>query len=88
MHPNDAQLAELLSLTSRSLAQLSEALTSFSLEMLASQDPAVRIASRRMLSRVALIQSAASLPPQLAGTPGETDLSSIGAGETRKTSGG
>jgi len=57
MHTCNEQLAELLSLTARSLSQLSEALTTYSFEMMASEDPAVRIASRRMVSRVSLIQS-------------------------------
>jgi hypothetical protein len=57
MHTCNEQLAELLSLTARSLSQLSEAVTTFSFEMMACEDPAVRIASRRMVSRVALIQS-------------------------------
>ncbi|WP_217475792.1 hypothetical protein [Stutzerimonas stutzeri] len=52
------QLAELLNLTAHSVTQLSEALTCFSLELMASEDPAVRIASRRMVSRVAALQSA------------------------------
>lgn len=57
MHTCNEQLTELLTLTARSLSQLSEALTTFSFEMMASEDPAVRIASRRMVSRVSLIQS-------------------------------
>ncbi len=52
------QLAELLNLTAHSVTQLSEAITCFSLELMASDDPAVRIASRRMVSRVAGLQSA------------------------------
>lgn len=57
MHTCNKQLAELLSLTARSLSQLSDALATHSFEMMASEDPAVRIASRRMVSRVAQIQS-------------------------------
>ncbi|AHL77428.1 hypothetical protein CH92_21035 [Stutzerimonas stutzeri] len=57
MHTRNEQLAELLSLTARNLSQLSEALTAFSLELMASEDPAVRIASRRMVSRVSTIQA-------------------------------
>ena len=57
MHTCTEQLTELLSLMARSLSQLSEALITHSFEMMASEDPAVRIASRRMVSRVALIQS-------------------------------
>lgn len=50
------QLGELLSLTAGSIGQLSEALTTFSFELMASEDPAVRIAGRRMASRVSTIQ--------------------------------
>lgn len=57
MHTRNEQLAELLSLTAHNLSQLSEALTAFSLELMASADPAVRIASRRMVSRVSTIQA-------------------------------
>ncbi|MCH2339897.1 MAG: hypothetical protein MK363_08285 [Pseudomonas sp.] len=57
MHTCNEQLAEFLSMAARSLSQLSEALTTYSFEMMASEDPAVRIASRRMVSRVAQIQS-------------------------------
>ena len=57
MHTCSEQLVELLSLTTRSLSQLSDALTTYTFEMMASSDPAVRIASRRMVSRVALIQA-------------------------------
>ncbi len=57
MHTCNDQLAELLSLTVRSLSQLSDALTTHSFEMMACEDPGVRIASRRMVSRVAQIQS-------------------------------
>lgn len=57
MHTCNEQLVEFLSLTARSLSQLSDALTTHSFEMMASEDPAVRIASRRMVSRVAQIQS-------------------------------
>ncbi|AZZ47273.1 hypothetical protein C1896_21465 [Pseudomonadaceae bacterium SI-3] len=57
MHTCNEQLAEFLSTTARSLSQLSEAVTTFSFEMMASEDPAVRIASRRMVSRVSQIQS-------------------------------
>lgn len=57
MHTRNEQLAELLSLTAYSISQLSEALTTFSLELMASEDPAARIASRRMVSRVSAIQS-------------------------------
>jgi len=57
MHTCNEQLAEFLSMAARSLSQLSEALTTYSFEMMASDDPAVRIASRRMVSRVAQIQS-------------------------------
>jgi hypothetical protein len=57
MHTRNEQLAELLSLTAYSISQLSEALTAFSLELMASEDPAARIASRRMVSRVSTIQS-------------------------------
>ncbi len=57
MHTCNEQLAEFLSMTARSLSQLSEAVTTFSFEMMASEDPAVRIASRRMVSRVTQIQS-------------------------------
>lgn len=57
MHIRNEQLAELLSLTAHNLSQLSEALTTFSLELMASEDPAVRIASRRMVSRVSAIQA-------------------------------
>ncbi|QGZ28998.1 hypothetical protein [Stutzerimonas stutzeri] len=52
------RLAELLTLTSHSMSQLAEALTTFSFELMASEDPAVRIASRRMVSRVSAIRSA------------------------------
>ncbi len=52
MHNRHAQLAELLNQTAQGVGQLSEALTAFSLELMASDDPAVRIASRRMLARV------------------------------------
>lgn len=65
MHAPNEQLVELLSLTADSLSQLTEALTTFSFEMMASQDPAVRIASRRMVSRVALIQSGLGRQQQL-----------------------
>jgi hypothetical protein len=57
MHTCNEQLAEFLSMAARSLSQLSEALTTYSFEMMASEDPAVRIASRRMVTRVAQIQS-------------------------------
>ncbi|MCQ4280584.1 hypothetical protein NA643_15940 [Pseudomonas stutzeri] len=57
MHTCNEQLAEFLNMAARSLSQLSEALTTYSFEMMASDDPAVRIASRRMVSRVAQIQS-------------------------------
>ena len=57
MHTCNEQLAEFLSMTARSLSQLSEAVTTYSFEMMASEDPAVRIASRRMVSRVSQIQS-------------------------------
>ncbi|MCQ4313845.1 hypothetical protein NAV33_18405 [Pseudomonas stutzeri] len=57
MPTRNAQLAELLSLTAQSISQLSEALTTFSFELMASEDPAARIASRRMVSRVSTIQS-------------------------------
>jgi len=57
MHTCNKQLADFLSLTARTLSQLSDALTTHSFEMMASEDPAVRIASRRMVSRVAQIQS-------------------------------
>lgn len=58
MHTRNAQLAELMNLTAQSISQLSEALTAFSFELMASEDPAARIASRRMASRVSAIQSA------------------------------
>lgn len=58
MHIRNEQLAELLSLTAQGISQLSEALTTFSFELMASEDPAARIASRRMVSRVSAIQSA------------------------------
>ncbi|WP_417780451.1 hypothetical protein [Stutzerimonas xanthomarina] len=67
MHTCNDQLAELLSLTVRSLSQLSDALTTHSFEMMASEDPGVRIASRRMVSRVAQIQSSFDLQLQLVG---------------------
>lgn len=57
MHTPNEQLVELLSLTTHSLSQLTEALTTYSFEMMASEDPAVRIASRRMASRIAVIQT-------------------------------
>ncbi len=65
MHTCNKQLAELLSLTARSLSQLSDALATHSFEMMASEDPAVRIASRRMVSRVAQIQSRFDHPLRL-----------------------
>ena len=58
MPSRNTQLAELLSLSNQSVAQLTEALTAFSLELMASDDPAVRIASRRMVSRIAAIRAA------------------------------
>lgn len=57
MPTRNEQLADLLSLTAHSISQLSEALTTFSFELMASDDPAARIASRRMVSRVSAIQS-------------------------------
>ena len=57
MPTRNEQLAELLNLTAQSISQLSEALTTFSFELMASEDPAARIASRRMVSRVSAIQS-------------------------------
>jgi hypothetical protein len=57
MPTRNEQLAELLGLTAHSISQLSEALTTFSFELMASEDPAARIASRRMVSRVTAIQS-------------------------------
>ncbi|MCQ2030429.1 hypothetical protein [Stutzerimonas zhaodongensis] len=58
MPSRNPQLAELLSTSSHCVAQLTEALTAFSLELMASDDPAVRIASRRMVARIAAIRSA------------------------------
>lgn len=58
MHLRNDQQADLLSLTAHTVSQLSEALTSFSLELMASEDPAVRIASRRMTGRIAALQAA------------------------------
>lgn len=73
MHTPNEQLVELLSLTANSLSQLTEALTTYSFEMMASEDPAVRIASRRMVSRIALIQTGVGrqqhLISVLTGTP-------------------
>ncbi len=56
MHNRYAQLAELLNQAAQGVGQLSEALTAFSLELMASDDPAVRIASRRMLARIAMVR--------------------------------
>jgi len=61
MHNRNNLLADQLSRSVHSLAQLSEALTAFALELMASDDPAVRIASRRMVSRMAEIRSASEL---------------------------
>jgi hypothetical protein len=58
MHTRNEQLAELLSLTTQGFSQLTEALVTFSLELMATDDPAARIASRRMAARVSAIQSA------------------------------
>jgi hypothetical protein len=58
MHTRNEQLAELLSLTTQGFSQLTEALVTFSLELMATEDPAARIASRRMAARVSAIQSA------------------------------
>lgn len=58
MHLRNDPQADLLSLTAHTVSQLSEALTSFSLELMASEDPAVRIASRRMTGRIAALQAA------------------------------
>ncbi|WP_181296080.1 hypothetical protein [Pseudomonas sp. Q2-TVG4-2] len=58
MHTRNEQLAELLSLTTHGFSQLAEALVTLSFELMASEDPATRIASRRMVTRMAAIQSA------------------------------
>ena len=76
------QLAELLNLTTHSVTQLSEAITCFSLELMASEDPAVRIASRRMVSRVAAVQSAFGQQLTAFGLDGPADGGTDRAGET------
>jgi len=63
MHTRNEQLAELLSLTTPGFSELAEALITFSFELMASEDPAVRIASRRMVSRIAEIRAACGPVP-------------------------
>ena len=58
MHSRNTELAALLNASTHCVAQLTEALTAFSLELMASDDAAVRVASRRMVSRVAAIRTA------------------------------
>lgn len=58
MHSRNIDLAALLDASTHCVAQLTEALTAFSLELMASDDPAVRIANRRMVSRIAAIRTA------------------------------
>lgn len=58
MHTRNEQFAELLSLTRHGFSQLAEAMVTLSFELMASEDPATRIASRRMVTRMAAIQSA------------------------------
>ncbi|MCJ0972235.1 hypothetical protein MST27_02470 [Pseudomonas sp. PS1] len=57
MPDRNEQLDELLVFTARSISQLTEALNALSFELMASEDPAVRIASRRMVSRIAAVQA-------------------------------
>lgn len=53
MHtPSKTQLFELLTLTAGSISNLSDAVTALSFELLASEDPSVRVAARRMVTRV------------------------------------
>ncbi|MGK9066306.1 hypothetical protein [Stutzerimonas chloritidismutans] len=57
MPDRNEQLDDLLIFTARSIAQLTEALNALSFELMASEDPAVRIASRRMVGRITEVQA-------------------------------
>ncbi|TRX76645.1 hypothetical protein [Pseudomonas mangiferae] len=55
MDVSQQPLVELLTLTARSLTHLTAAMTSLSFELLRSEDPVVRDASKRMITRMAAV---------------------------------
>lgn len=73
MTAKEAQLTELLSLSTRTLTHLTAALTAMSFELLNTQDSAVNASAHKMIERMLAINSELDrqweLIGQLAGTP-------------------
>ncbi|SFI91267.1 hypothetical protein SAMN05216206_3148 [Pseudomonas guineae] len=79
MTAKEAQLTELLSLSTRTLTHLTAATTAMSFELLNAKDNAVRASARKMIERMLAISSELDqqwlLIGQLAGTPVESSNS-------------
>lgn len=79
MTAKEAQLTELLKLSTRTLTHLTAATTAMSFELLNAQDRAVRASARKMIERMLAINSELDqqwqLLGQLAGTPPESSNS-------------
>lgn len=75
MTAKEAQLTELLSLSTRTLTHLTAAITAMSFELLNAQDSGVRTTAHKMIERMLAISSELDqqweLLGQLAGTPSE-----------------
>lgn len=73
MTAKEAQLTELLSLSTRTLTHLTAAITAMSFELLNTQDSAVNATAHKMIERMLVINSELdrqwALVGQLAGTP-------------------
>jgi hypothetical protein len=57
MDAREKQMAELLSLTARSLTHLTASITAMSFELIASEDKVVRAAGKRMITRMAAVNT-------------------------------
>ncbi len=57
MDAREKQMAELLSLTARSLTHLTASITAMSFELISSEDKTVRAAGKRMITRMAAVSS-------------------------------
>lgn len=79
MTAKEAQLTELLSLSTRTLTHLTAAITAMSFELLNTQDSAVHASAHKMIERMLAINSELDqqwqLLGQLAGTPTESSNS-------------
>lgn len=79
MTAKEAQLTELLSLSTRTLTHLTAAITAMSFELLNTQDSAVHASAHKMIERMLAINSELDqqwqLLGQLAGTPAESSNS-------------